>query len=175
MKVEIVAKNFKIYDKLEEIVTKKLERLDKYFDKNVKAKVLVKQERETYILEFTIYSNPVIRAEVSNTEDMYANIDIALAKIIRQLNKHKSKLDDKRMKDFNKEMEFLVNPLAQEKTPKIVKHKTYTLSPLTLEQATVKLDLVGHDFYLFQNADTGEVNVLYKRKDGDLGVIEAKV
>ena len=174
MKIEVVSKNFRVYDNFTEVITKKLERLDKYFDKSVKAKVFCTKEKGTFVLELTIFANSIMRSEARNTVDMYANIEPAVGRLVRQLNKYKSRLDTKFLKDFNKEKEFLIGAEKPEKKAKVVKRKKYHVCPMTLENAMMELDLIGHDFFVYQDADTGCVSVLYKRKDGNLGIIETE-
>ena len=171
MKIEITAKNYTVNDRMRDVIAKKLGKLEKYFDAGIKAKVFLKQEKDTYTLELTIYAGKVMRSEV-RSGDMYTNVDDAVHKIVRQITKHKTKLDDKFMKDFNKEKEFLLKPAPEDRKSKVVKKKTYELTPMSVEDAMVQLDLIGHDFYVFLNSATNRVNVIYRRGDGDVGEIE---
>ena len=174
MKIEIAAKGYQVSDKFEDIVTKKLSRLDKYFDEDCKAKVWCKKEHNTYILEITIMAKPnILRAEARNVEDMYTNIEGAIAKIIRQIHRHKDRMGDKAINDFAKEKELLKYvPADAEKAHTVVKKKTFNLSPMSLEDAIANLEMIDHNFFVFLNNKTGLVNILYTRIDGDYGVIE---
>lgn len=177
MRIEILAKNYDVSQKFEDILTKKLTRLDKFFEDDVKAKVFCKKERNTFILEITVSAVPnTMRAEARNTEDMYQNIDGAIAKLIRQIHRHKDRMGDKIISDFAKEKELLKYIADDnEKPATVVKKKTFDLVPMSIEDAIIKLDMIDHNFFVFLSKDTGRVNVLYKRLDGDYGVIETIV
>lgn len=177
MKIEILAKNYDVGQKFEDIVTKKLTRLDKYFDDDVKAKIWCKKEKNTFILEITVQAPPnTLRAESRNVEDMYQNIDSAIAKLIRQIHRHKDRMGDKIINDFAKEKEFLKFLPESEETPAtIVKKKSFRLSPMSVADAIAKLEMIDHNFFVYLDDQTGHVNILYKRIDGDYGVIETIV
>lgn len=171
MKIEIVAKKYNVTGKLSELIEKKVGKLDKFFDRDVRAKVYLKQEKEINTMEITIYADRVIRTEVQSNDDMYSCIDLAMNKLTAQIKKNKTKLEHKIMKNLSADLEF-VGDLDDENTADIVKRKTYYLPPMSLEDAKLQLDLIGHTFYVFQNDESKQINVLYKRNDGNLGLIE---
>lgn len=173
MRIEFISKNYVCSDKLKDIVTKKVSRLDKYFEDDTKVKILFKKSNDIETLELTIsVDNGVLRAEVFS-ENMYNNIDLAIPKLEKQIIKHHTKIASK-SKKF-REKEFVANfvPGEAEKNYSLVKSKSYQLTPMTVEDAIDELELVGHSFYVFNNKVTKNVNVLYKRNDGDYGLIEA--
>ncbi|HEY8389778.1 MAG TPA: ribosome-associated translation inhibitor RaiA [Clostridia bacterium] len=176
MKYEIVCKNYTTSKKLEELIQKKFDKLSKFFDSETVIRINLKKEKDDFVFEATIFSDHTFRAEVKNSEDMYSNIETALDKIIRQIVKHKSKFDSKRMKEFTKSLNGLM-PVEddEEKPAKIVKTKTYNLKPMSVEEAKFQMELLGHNFFVFLNSDNDVVNVIYKREDGDVGLIEAVV
>lgn len=171
MQIEIVAKKYNITGKLAELIEKKVGKLDKFFDRDVRAKVYLKQEKEINTMEITIYADRVIRTEVQSSDDMYSCIDLAMNKLTAQIKKNKTKLEHKIMKNLSSDVEFEGDE-DDENIADVVKRKTYYLPPMSLEDAKLQLDLIGHTFYVFQNDESKQINVLYKRNDGNLGLIE---
>ena len=172
MRIEFVEKNYDIGTKLKNLFEKKLGKLDRYFDDDAKARVVCSFQNKIYKLELTITNkNKLFRAEVIG-ENMYENIDFALPKIERQIVKASSKSKSKVFKNVSTtELEF-IDEIPAEKPLKVVRSKRFELEPLTLDDAENNLEALGHSFYVFLNAKSGCVNVLYKRNDGDLGLIE---
>ncbi len=174
MIIEFLSKNYTPVDKLKDLIDKKVQRLDKFFvDDDTKIKVCMKQVKEnTYTLELTIVlDNNVMRAEVTS-DNMYNNIDIALPKLEKQIIKHHKKLMSRSKKIRDK---FDEEPREEEKRSVVVRTKSYELTPMTVEDAIEELELVEHSFFVFLNKETGNVNVLYKRNEGDYGLIQAVV
>lgn len=174
MRIEISEKNCKASEKLVGVVEKKVSRLSKYFDDDAVCSVYLKQENKYLKTEITIYyKGNMVRAEVSG-DNFYDNIDAVLPKIERQIYKHKTKIEDKLKKDafLGKQLFFRDDVDAEE--GKLVKTKTFELTPMTTEEAAEQLDLLGHSFYVFQDADTGDVRVVYLRQSGDIGLLIPK-
>lgn len=171
MKIEFLERNYKISNKLKNIITEKIERLSKYFGEDAKVKVLCSEQNKQKKLELTIVNKGVLyRSEVSSDE-MYSNIDLALPKIERQIVRRK---DKKLAKSRVKEplaFEFLTEE-PEEKLPDIFKKKTFNLDPITVEDAKDFIERLGHEFFVFLNAETGKVNILYRRRDEKFGLIE---
>lgn len=171
MKIEFLERNYKISNKLKKIITEKIERLSKYFGEDAKVKVLCSEQNKQKKLELTIVNKGVLyRSEVSSDE-MYSNIDLALPKIERQIVRRK---DKKLAKNRVKEplaFEFLTEE-PEEKLPDIFKKKTFNLDPITVEDAKDFIERLGHEFFVFLNAETGKVNILYRRRDEKFGLIE---
>ena len=176
MKIEFVEKNYDIGTKLKNLMQKKVDKLDRYFEDDAKARIVCSLQNKTFKLELTITCKKrLFRAEVVG-ENMYENIDFALPKIERQIVKF-----SKREKDLFKKsafelgvFEFLTEE-PQEKEKSIFKTKTFDLAPMTEEEAKLNMEMVGHEFYVFLNAKYNRVCVLYTRQDGDLGMIECNV
>ena len=173
MKIEFIEKNYDIGVKLKEIIEKKLSKLDRYFGNDAIAKVACKLENKTYKLEVTITNKGMLyRAEVVG-ENMYENIDFALPKIERQVIKQYEKRRDKFRNfviDYN-DLAFL-DKKPEEINKEIIRKKTFELDPITVEDAKDFMEAVDHDFYVFLNAETGKINILYNRGDKKLGLIE---
>ncbi len=173
MRIEISEKNCKASEKLVGVVNKKVSRLDKYFDEDAVCTVYLKQDSKFVKTEITVYyKGNMVRAEVTG-DNFYDAIDAVLPKIEKQIYKHKTKIEGKLKKDafaqgqlfFGEEVFFRPEP---------VKTKTFELVPMTTEEAAEQLDLLGHSFYIFQDAETGEVRVVYLRASGDIGLIIPK-
>ncbi len=173
MQIEILSKNYNVSEKLKTIITKKAEKLDRYFSDVARTQVYCKFENGLYKMEISIKDkNTFFRSEVAS-DNMYVNIDTALSKIERQVYKNKDKLKDK-FKDTSfesSEFEFLADePKVVES--KVSRVKKFELDPTTVEDAISNLELTDHDFYVFLNAETGKVNVVYRRHDNNYGHIE---
>ncbi len=173
MRIEISEKNCKAGEKLIGVVEKKVAKLDKYFDEDAICSVYLKQENKISKTELTIYyKGNMVRAEVAG-DNFYDNIDEVLPKIERQIYKHKSKIESKLKKDafVEKQLFFREEVLPESK---LVKTKTFQLTPMTTEEAADQLDMLGHSFYVFQDSETGEVRVVYLRDDGGIGLLIPK-
>jgi putative sigma-54 modulation protein len=172
MKITVNGKNIDITNGLRSAVEKKLFRLDKYFNPEVEAHATLSVQKTRQIIEVTIPFNGVIlRGEESN-EDMYASIDLVVDKLERQIRKQKTKLERRNHGDS---LRFQYIPDVDEKEKaegKIVKTKKFAIKPMSNEEAVLQMELLGHTFFVYENADNGEVNVIYKRKDGNFGLIE---
>ncbi|MBS6476410.1 MAG: ribosome-associated translation inhibitor RaiA [Firmicutes bacterium] len=169
MKIDFLCRNYEASDKLKDVITKKVDRLDKFFEDDTKVKIVLKEANNVQTMELTIaVSGGVLRAEVSG-KNMYELIDQALPKLEKQIIKHHSKMKDKKfkVKDFVGETEKTVEPEKQ-----VVRSKAFELAPMTVEDAIEEMELVGHEFYVFLNRATGNVSVLYTRRDGNYGLIE---
>lgn len=169
MKIDFLCRNYEASDKLKDVITKKVDRLDKFFEDDTKVKIVLKEANNVQTMELTIaVSGGVLRAEVSG-KNMYELIDLALPKLEKQIIKHHAKMKDKKfkVKDFAGATDKPVEPEKQ-----VVRSKAFELTPMTVEDAIEEMELVGHEFYVFLNRATGNVSVLYTRRDGNYGLIE---
>lgn len=175
MKIDIIErKGYKVSQRLERILKEKLSRLEKYFDKEVNAKVVCLKEGKQEKLEITITSKGTLyRSEVSS-DNMYNNIDFALPKLEKQIVRNSEKRKEIKGKGSKQEnflpFEFLEE--EPEELPAIYKKKTFDLDPMLVDDARFAIERLGHDFFVFLNAETGKINILYKRKDGKFGLID---
>ncbi|MCC5909268.1 MAG: ribosome-associated translation inhibitor RaiA [Clostridiaceae bacterium] len=176
MKVIITGKNIEVTEALKGTVESKISKLDKYFNEGAEARATLAVEKERQIIEVTIPINgSILRAEEA-TADMYKSIDKVVDKLLGQLRKHKTKMEKNKLKNYET-IRFENIPLYEYTDedrfePKIVKTKKFALKPMNQEEAVLQMELIGHNFFVFGNADTDEVNVVYKRKDGNYGLIE---
>ncbi len=173
MKFIVSRKNPNVSDKVIEKAKKKIGKFEKFFRPETEAHLTFNIEKERCILEVTIHSKgTIIRAEESS-EDMYASIDLAVEKLERQIRKHKTRLGKKiRQEAMVPENYELDEQIEEDEDFKVVKTKRFPLKPMSLEEAILQMDLLGHSFFVFTNAETENVNVVYKRKDGKYGLIE---
>ena len=175
MKYNIRGDKMVITDAIKDYTENKLSRLEKYFkDDDIKANVLAKVRGNSQIVEVTIpTSKYVLRSEEEN-EDLYAAIDLVTDKLERQIRKNKTRLN-RNIKDSVKEFNFDFDIKDEEESKeKIVKRKNIETKPLDEEEAILEMELLGHSFFVYKDMDTNNTCVLYKRKDGDYGLIETK-
>ncbi|MBQ1527387.1 MAG: ribosome-associated translation inhibitor RaiA [Lachnospiraceae bacterium] len=173
MKFVIVGKNMEVTDNLKEAVEEKIGKLERYFTPDTEAKVTMSVEKDRQKIEVTIpVKGTIIRSEqVSN--DMYVSIDLVEEIIERQLKKYKNKIvDSKREGGSNFKQEFLEKEFEEDDEIKIVRSKKFDVKPMYPEDACIQMELLGHGFYVFCNAETDQVNVVYKRKGNTYGLIE---
>ena len=176
MKISIYSKNLQLTDALREASIKKLRRLDKFFQQDIEAKVVLSIEKKIHKVEVTIpFNGRIVRVE-EYSDDMYNALDEAVESLEQQIRKHKTKLQNKRYSSQSIKFEN-IEPLdyEEEEEFKVVKTKRFAIKPMHIEEAILQMDLLKHNFFVFLNADTEEVNVVYKRKDGNYGLIEPEL
>ena len=172
MKFIISGKNIDITEGLKSAIEDKIGKLEKYFTPDTEVHVTLSVEKERQKIEVTIpVKGTVIRSEqVSN--DMYISIDLVEELIERQLKKYKNKLIEKQQnKDYFRQ-EFIEKDFVDEEEIQIVRSKKFDIKPMYAEDACIQMELTGHNFFVFVNAETGQVNVVYKRKGNTYGLIE---
>ncbi|AAK80791.1 putative sigma-54 modulation protein [Clostridium acetobutylicum] len=171
MKLIVSGKNLEVTEGLREAVEKQISKLEKYFKPEVEAHVTLSVEKNRQIVEVTIPFNGVILRGEETNNDMYASIDIVGDKLERQVRKQKTKLERRKYSDSLK-FQNIPDYHKEEQEPEIVKTKRFAIKPMSEEEAVLEMELLGHNFFVFQNGDSNEVNVVYKRKDGNYGLIE---
>ncbi len=175
MKFIIVGKGMEVTDGLREAVENKMSKLERYFTSDTEIHVTLSVQKGRQKIEVTIpVKGQVIRAE-EDSNDMYVSIDLVEEVIERQLRKYKTKLVARHQEGVNFKQEFFEEEDDTEDDDneiKIVRTKKFGIKPMYPEDACVQMELSGHDFFVFCNAETDEVNVVYKRKDGSYGLIE---
>ena len=177
MRYTITGRNIEITDGLKKAVEEKLQKLE-YFTAETEARITLSVQKEAHKIEVTIPTKQgLIRAE-EVSQDMYVSIDKVQDIIEKQIKKFKNKLIDKKQAAMSF-TDFFINDEAtygdDEDEIKIVKTKRFSIKPMDPEEACLQMELLGHDFYVFRNAISDEVCVVYKRKDGKYGIIEPEV
>lgn len=171
MRILITGKNMEVSEYLRDLTMKKVGKLERYFPQDTEVQVTMSVEKNRHIVEVTIpYSGGIIRGE-EITGDMYASIDNVIAKLEKQIIKHRTKLE-KNLRYESFEADDSIYDDYDEEGPQVVKVKRFSIKPMSVEEAMLQLDLLGHSFYVFTNAVTNDMNVLYRRKDGNFGLIE---
>ena len=173
MRISITGKNIEVSDYLRDLAMKKMAKLERYFPSDTVAQVTMAVEKNRHIVEVTIpYAGGVIRGE-EVTGDMYASIDNVIAKVERQIIRHRTRLEKNLRSDaFEAPVPTEFMDEDEEETGRVVKVKRFSVKPMSEEEAILQMDLIGHSFFVFMNSETNEINVLYRRKDGNLGLIE---
>ena len=170
MKITLRGKNIEITEAIEEKVSEKLSKLDKYFivSENVEAKVLVRTYPYGQKIEVTIPTEYVLlRAEVVD-QDLYNAIDLVIDKLEGQIRKYKTRLNRK-----SKDNKLAFN-LEDEEEDVLVKTKTITPKPMDMEEAIMQMELIGHSFFVYRDTETDAISIVYRRNDGDYGLIETE-
>lgn len=170
----ISGKNIEITAGLKDNIERKLGKLERYFTPDTEITVTLSVEKDRQKIEVTIpVKGDIIRSEQEST-DMYVSIDLVEEVIERQLRKYKNKLVAKHQAggNFNQTFVESEDEVADSDEIHIVRTKRFGIKPMFPEDACMQMDLLGHNFFVFSNAETEEVNVVYKRKDGSFGLIE---
>jgi len=172
MKFIIVGKNIDVTPGLKAAVEDKIGKLEKYFTPETEVHVTLSVEKERQKIEVTIpVKGNIIRSEQVSS-DMYVSIDLVEEIIERQLKKYKNKLVDKQQGSHYFKQEFIDNDYMDEEEIKIIRTKKFDIKPMYPEDACIQMELLGHNFYVFCNAETDQVNVVYRRKGNTYGLIE---
>jgi putative sigma-54 modulation protein len=177
MQIIVKGKNLEVTEALRGYALEKVSRVEKYLDRILKTEIEMSVERnpkiqDNQVVEVTIFSSgPIIRAKES-AGDMYQAIDLVTNKLERQARRVKKKMIDRSHHAKNPFKASAEAAEAEETEAIIVKTKSFPLKPMIPEEACLQMDLLGHDFFVFINAETEETNVVYRRKDGNYGLIE---
>lgn len=174
MRITITGKNIELTDGLKEAVEERLSKLEKYFAKDTEVYVTLSVEKERQKIEVTIpMKGNTIRAEQVSS-DMYVSIEVVEELIERQLKKYRNKIVTKQQsaEKYFAEEYLTGDSDGEENEIRIIRSKRFGIKPMYPEDACLQMELLGHDFYVFLNAETEEVNVVYKRKGNSYGLIE---
>jgi putative sigma-54 modulation protein len=177
MKISVRGKNIEATPALVDYAEKKISKLEKHFDKATDVQVVLSVIREDHIVEVTMSLNGLILRGEESTGDMYASIDMVVDKLERQLKKYKTRMNKSlRQRGARVISEKLAITEAEarmeDEAPKVVRTKRFTLKPMSTEEAILQMDLLGHNFFVFSSAENDTVNVVYRRRDGNYGLIE---
>ena len=172
MKFIIIGSNIDITEGLKSAVQEKLGKLERYFTPETEIHVTLSVEKDRQKIEVTIpVKGNIIRSEQVSS-DMYVSIDLVEEVIERQLRKYKTKIVNQQQAGGNFQKEFVEDEFLEDEEVNIIRTKKFGIKPMYPEDACVQMELLGHNFYVFRNAETDEVNVVYKRKGNTYGLIE---
>ena len=173
MRIELISKGYNEGIRLVSVIEKKLSKFDKFFHEEASAKIkLSTVGKDKYTMEVTInFGGQLVRSEVTSA-NMYDNIDLLIPKLERQISKYRDRMLSKQPKKaLPLKVEDVEVTEANEKPGKVVKVKNFDISIVTVDEAVAELELLDHDFYVFVNAENNKVSVVYKRHDGDYGLL----
>ena len=174
MEITIRGDKLKVTDAIKDYIEEKIGKLDKYIEgnKDVKAHVLIKVKNHNQIVEITIPLKSFILRSEEAQDDLYAAIDKTVDKLERQIRKNKTRLMSKKIKNED----FIINDIEDYEDDKkdIIKRKRIEIKPMSEEEAIIQMELLNHQFYLYKDSDTDAFSLIYKRKDGNYGIIETE-
>lgn len=172
MKIIVTGKNINVSEKIQAAIDKKFEKFGKYFADDIKANVVIHPEKAKVKMETTIVArNTIFRAE-NVSQDVFDCIDIVADKLTKQISKYRDKMIKKHKSNESVRFEMIPETEETQEEGKLVKHKKFHLVPMTVDEAILQMDLLQHDFFVFLNVETDSVSVVYKRSDGDYGVLD---
>lgn len=168
MKVTITAKKLTISQAFTDYAEQKLNaKLDRFFPEEAEAKITLAERRDMIILELTVKYNGIIYRAEQSAKDKNDALDVTVDRIIRQIRKQKTKVE----KSLRAGAFAGLEPEAEEQEYEVIRYKTFALKPMTVDEAILQMNLLGHTFFMFKNAETGLVNVVYRREEGNYSVL----
>ena len=182
MELEIAGKNMDAWDSIQEYVKKKVEKLGRYLPRIDNAKVEIREEKtkspkDRFIVQVTLNNNGTLLRAEERAESATAAVDAVYEVLTRQIERYKGKIY-KRGRGVSPIRGAAAEGVAgfeEETLPKVVRVKHFITKAMSVEEAAKQMELLGHDFFLFVNSDSGKMNLLYRRKDGDYGLIEPEL
>ncbi len=172
MHIDITFKNVDPSEALKDYATKRLSKIGQYLDRPAEAHVILSVEKIRHKAEVTLNADGVIVNAVEITEDLYSAIDMVMDKVERQIKKHKQKLQDRK----GAARTVSEAPVSSEdRSPRVIREKEYFVKPMSVEEAVLQIGVSGKEFLIFQNTDSKQINLIYKRTDGDWGVVEPQL
>ena len=173
MRVIVSGKNISVRPSIREYIEGKLQKFDRYFNTDIDIKVTISVEKNRQTVEVTmpLKHGVIFRAE-ETSDDLYTSVDLVMDKLMKQMRKHKTKIEKRYHKHESIRAADIPEYEGTESESKIVKTKSFPIKPMDPEEAVLQMEMLNHDFFVFMNGDTDEVNVVYIRKDGNYGLIE---
>ncbi len=172
MQLSVKGRNLEITDALRQYAEEKLGRLTKYLEQIVSATVVLSVEKHRHLAEVTLRVRELTIHAEESTGDLYSSIDLVAEKLERQILRYKERIVGHGARGVAREAREADGEARSEERPRVVKTKRFDVKPMEIDEAIMQMDLLGHSFYVFRNARTEEVNVLYRRWDGNYGLIE---
>ena len=172
MKTNIYVRKVELGKEKKEMLVKKIDKLGKFFDDEASADIVVSEQKDKMIVEVTIRTADMIYRAEERNEEVYNAADDVVEAITRQIRKNKTRLAKKLREGFSREISFSEEALEEDVEFKIVKTKTHHVKPMSAEEAVLQMNLLGHNFFAFRNAQTNTTDIVYRRKDGNYGLIE---
>ena len=176
MNLEVRGKNIEVTPALKEYVEKKISKVLKQFKAVNEIYAVLTVEKGDHTVEITVSANGILLRAQETTKDMYSSVDLVVDKIERQIHKYKTKLIKRKYNNFqeNVAMPSTIAPVDDEEF-KVIKNKSFVMHPMTTEEAILQMNLLNHDFFVFFDPDYGGINIVYRRKDGNYGLIAPEI
>jgi len=171
MRINITGKHMDVKQPTKDLVEKKISKLNKFFDEDTLVKVVLSVEKNRNIMEATIHYNGIIIRSEDYTRDMNTTVDKVVRKLEKQVLSHKSKLSSRLKKGAFKDEDKYAD-IEAAKAQEVVKRKSFPIEPMSVDEAIMQMNLLAHSFYVFVNAETNNINVIYIRVDGQIGLLE---
>ena len=172
MNIIIRGKHIELTDALKEYVMKRVGKLEKYSDEFMDGQVTLLVERDRHRVEVTAPIHGMILRGEEETEDMYSSIDMVVEKLERQIDKYRTKINKRMRSKVLKDHEPKQPVVNDEPKEEVVRNKKFPAKPMSVEEAIMQMNLVGHTFFVFTNAESQEMNVVYLRNNGDYGLLQ---
>lgn len=176
MKIVITGRNIELTDNFKKLVEKKISRFNRMFSDNASAKVTVTVEKNRQTVEITIFNNGMFFRAEDTSLDMHESLDKVIYMLSRQFRKNKTKLE-KRLRSGSIEdvIPAIENEHVEDEVEyQLIRTKSFSVKPMTVDEAILEMNMVGHDFYIFKNESSNTFNVVYIRKDGKYGLLVPK-
>jgi len=172
MNITVTGRHMEVTDALKTYAEDKVKKLEKYLPAGAEAVITLGVEKFRRKAEVQIKVNGILIQAQDETDEMYSSIDKVLDKLSRRVRKYKEKLKDKKGRGEEKLAAVAAEEGQVERIPEIIKTKRFDMKPMTAEEAVMQMELLDKDFFVFSNITTGDLNVIYKRNDGNIGLIE---
>ncbi|MBQ6173640.1 MAG: ribosome-associated translation inhibitor RaiA [Clostridia bacterium] len=177
MKMTLTARNMTITPGIEQRIHKKTARMERYLLPDTEMQIKMRKDKnDLRVVEITVPmgNGVILRSEAAAESNLFLAIDDALAKVEKQIHRHRTKLGKRIREDAftYEEPEYIEEDTNEEGGPKVVRTKTFPVRPMSVEDAAIQMEMLGHSFFAFVNIDTDRINVLYQRKDGNFGLLE---
>ncbi len=174
MKITTLGRKCTLRDSFKDHAEKKLKKIERFFGDSAEAKVTATVEKNVQIVEVTVLNGGMVFRSQERAENMNDALDLCVDSLIRQIRKNKTRIE-KKLREGAFDEYFAEGPVDEEAEFDVVRTKTVSLRPETVDEAILKMNLVGHRFYMFLNAETGNVSVVYVRNDGGYGLLEPEI
>ena len=175
MNVNVRGKNIVVTPALKEYVEKKITKITRQFKTVGDISAVLKVEKGNHIVEITVPASGILIRAQESTKDMYSSIDLVVEKIERQVHKYKTRLAKRKYSNFVEPVPAPEVEAAPYEEIKIIKNKKFSMNPMTAEEAILQMNLLDHDFFVYFDPDYGGVNVVYRRKDGNYGLLQPEL
>jgi putative sigma-54 modulation protein len=174
MQTDITFKNIDSSDALKDYAFKRLSKMDKYIDRTAEAHVVLSVEKRRHKADVTLTADGAVINAVEITEDLYSAIDMVMDKLERQIKKHKEKLQGKKTQGKTPPA-AVAAPASKKAKPRLIYEKNYAVSPMSVEEALEVMEEAPERFVIFQNTESKQLNLIYKRQDGKLALVEPQI